>query len=153
MLPHYSLMLFFPGGNPAAGASIDLSMDGSNVPPLLFTDSAATTPAANPMIAGPMGMIGFYAAPGLYLAELAGTFVRVPVDPAWPDPVIPDVYVHEQTVPSLTWTVDHHFGTDNPSVTITITDMQVETRIDHPTTEQTVLTFSTPVAGVATLRR
>lgn len=152
MLPHYTAMIFFPGGDPAAGASIEILSDGSNVPPLIYQDTGATLVQANPIIASPMGMIGFYASPGLYLAELSGTFVRVRPDAAWPDPVIPNVFLFEQNVPSNVWTVDHYFGTE-PSVTVVSSGAQVETMITHPSLTQSVLTFSAPIVGTATLRR
>lgn len=152
MLPLYRAMIFFPGGNPAAGASINVSSDGSNVAPLLYLDSAGTLVSPNPIIADGMGTITFYASPGFYLAWISGAAYRIRVDPAWPDPVYADVFIHEQTVASATWTVDHHFGTD-PSVTIITGGTQVESQITHPSVTQTVITLSAPLTGTAYLRR
>lgn len=152
MLVHYSTMLFFPGGNPAAGALIDVSMDASNVAPLLFADAGATIPVISPLTADSMGNIDFYAPPGLYLAELAGAFFRIPVDPGFGAPVIPDVWVHMQTVPALVWTIDHYFQT-KPSVSIDVGTAQVEAQVSHPSLTQTVLTFTSAQSGAAYLRR
>lgn len=148
----YTAMLFFPGGGPAVGASIDVGMDGSNQMPLLFLDAGAVVPAPNPMIADGTGTILFYAAPGLYQAELGGTFIRVPVDPGYGAPVWPDLWVHMQTVPATVWTVDHYFGT-KPSVSIDLGSSQVEAEVDHPSLTQTVLTFTSAQQGAAYLRR
>lgn len=152
MLPLYSAMIFYPGGNLAAGASVRISMDGSNVPPLIFADTNGTVPAANPLVADGMGTVQFYAAPGLYLAELSGTFTRIRPDAGWVGDVTPDVFVFTQAVPSTVWTVDHFFGTE-PSVTVVSAGAQIETLITHPSAVQSVLTFSSPVSGTATLRR
>lgn len=151
-LPRYEAMIFFPGGDPAAGATIGVSMDGSNVTPLLFADSAATIPTPPPLIADGMGTIGFHAPPGLYLAWISGGSFRIGVDPAWPDPVTPDVYVHTQAAPANVWTIDHMFGT-RPSVTLITVADQVESQISFPTATQVVVTFSSPQSGTATLRR
>ena len=148
----YSSMLFFPGGNPAIGASIDISLDASNQPPYLYLDAAGTLPAPNPMIADGTGTITFYAAPSFYLAEIAGTFSRIPVDPTHLNPVWPNLYVHTQAVASNVWTIDHFFGT-NPDVTILGLTAQVETDVNHPSPTQTVITFSSPQTGVANLRK
>lgn len=152
MLAQYTVMLFFPGGDVAAGASIDISMDASNQMPLIYVDPGATIPAPNPMIADVTGTITFYAAPGFYLAELSGTFFRIHVDPGFAPAVWPDLYVHMQTVPALVWTIDHYFGT-KPGVSVDISNNQVEPEVDHPSLTQTVLTFNTPQQGAAYLRR
>ncbi len=152
MLPQYSAVIFFPGGDPAAGATITVSLDGSNVVPLLFADSAATTPIGPGIVADLSGAISFYAAPGLYLAQLAGTYSRVGPDPGWGAPVVPDVFIHTQTMPAAVWTIDHYFDT-KPAVSIDTGTAHVETQVDHPTLTQTVLTFSSAVTGAAYLRR
>jgi hypothetical protein len=145
-------MLFFPGGNPAAGASIDISLDGSNQIPLMFADQAATIPVSSPIVADAMGNIFFYAAPGLYVAELSGSFFRIGVHPSYSAPVWPDVWVHMQTVAATVWTIDHYFGT-KPSVSIDLGTSQVEAEVDHPSLTQTVLTFTSAQTGAAYLRR
>lgn len=152
MLVQYHLMLFFPGGNPAAGASIGVSMDGSNVAPLMFADAGATIPVTSPITADGMGNIDFYAPPGLYLAELSGAWFRIPVDPGFGAPVVPDVWVHTQTVVATVWTIDHWFQT-KPSVSIDVGTAEVHSSVQHPSLTQTVITFSAPVSGAAYLRR
>lgn len=152
MLALYSLMMFFPGGGPASGASVDVAVHGSNVLPLLFTDAAGTTPAPNPLTADGMGVIEFYAAPGCYKAELAGDTFDVPVDPSHTDPVWPGLWVHTQAVASTVWTVEHHFGV-RPAVDILVGVADFQAEIDHPDTETTVITFGSPMVGTAHLRR
>jgi hypothetical protein len=151
-LTPYRQMVFFPGGNPAAFAQIGLVLEGSNVPPQVFADAGATSALSLPLTADGNGTIAFYAAPGCYLAVLSGTRTRVGVEPSHPDPVFPDVYVHNQGAAALVWTIDHHMGIP-PATTILLGIEQVEARIDHPDSDQTVITFSQPVAGVAQLRR
>lgn len=153
MLVPYRAMLFFPGGGPAAGASIGVSIDGSNQAPALFQDAAATLPQVNPVVADGMGNIMFFAPPGLYIAEIAGTFTRINVDPAYLSPVWPDVFVFEQVAPALVWTVDHHFGT-HPSVDVVTPGGAVEVgEVTHVTASQATITFGSPMAGTAYLRR
>lgn len=152
MLVQYSAALFFPGGGPASGASIVVSLYGSNVPPLIFADSGGTVPNANPITADGMGQISFYAAPGIYKAELAGEWFDIPIDPSHTDPVWPDLYVHDQPVAASTWTVDHHFGT-RPAVDIIIGGADFEAEVTHPDDETTVITFGAPTSGSVTLRR
>lgn len=152
MLVPYSATIFFPGGNRAAGADVGVALDGSNQPPMIFTDNAGLFPAPNPMTADGVGFITFYAAPGYYLSMLAGTANRIPVDPGYGPPVWADLYIHTQSVPSSVWTVNHFFGT-NPSVSVDLGTLQVEPQIDHPSPTQTVITFSSPQAGIANLRR
>lgn len=152
MLPLYSVMMFFPGGGPASGASVPVTMNGSNVPPLIYQDSAGTLPAANPMVADAMGNISFYAAPGLYMAFLSGARFRVDPDPSWPNPVIPNLYLHTEPAPALVWTIDHHFGT-SPSVLLDVGGAQVEALVEFPTPLQARVTFSSPQSGTAYVRR
>lgn len=151
-LVHYTTMVFFPGGNPAAGAKILVGLDGSNVAPLMYQDPAGALPQANPIVADSLGRIFFYGAPGLWYAELSGTRTRIDVDPAWPDPVRPDIVVHAQTVAGAVWTVDHFFGS-NPGVTVhAITDVEVA-HVTYPSPTRTVIEFSSPQTGTAILRR
>jgi hypothetical protein len=148
----YSAQLFFPGGNLAAGASVSISLQGSNQAPLIFTDSAGTTPAANPLTANGSGVVSFYAAPGNYLATLAGRSTPIPVDVSVADPVWPDLYIHQQLVAAIVWTVDHRFGVE-PAVTILVSGQEVFTDVSHPSSETTLITFGSATAGTAHLRR
>lgn len=151
-LVHYTTMIFFPGGGVAAGAKIRVALDGSNVAPLIYQDVAGTVPQANPIVADSLGRIGFYGAPGLWTAELSGTVTRVDVDPAWPGQVHPDVHVHVQTVAAATWTVDHFFG-GRPSVAVYTLDDEEVAHVSYPSPTRTVIDFSAPHTGTATLRR
>jgi hypothetical protein len=152
MLVLYSLMMFFPGGGLASGASIPVHLHGSNQSPPIFTDSEGTIPSPNPITADEMGTVSFHAAPGHYMAELAGETFYVPIDPSHTDPVWQDIWVHTQVSPSATWTVDHHFGTE-PSVDILIGTLAVQATVEHPGNETTIITFDQPWAGRALLRR
>lgn len=151
-LTPYQEMIFFPGGNPAAFAQIRVVLEGSNVPPKLFADAAATLPLSIPLTANGMGTITFYAAPGCYLGVLSGTRTRIPVMAGHPDRVFPDVYVHTQTAPALTWTIDHYLGIE-PATNILFAGEAVEAQVDNPSNDQTLITFSEPTTGVAQLRR
>lgn len=152
-LTPYRVMIFFPGGNPAAFAAINVVLEGSNVPPQVFADAAATLPLTLPLTADGMGTITFYAAPGCYLGVLSGTRTRIPVLSTHPSPVFPDVYVHTQGAPALSWTIDHHFGTP-PSVDVVIAGGAAEIgEVTHVSNNQLTITFGSPTAGTAYLRR
>src|SRR5690242_21828520 len=93
-LTPYQEMIFFPGGNRAAFASIRVVLEGSNVPPKLFSDAAATVTLPIPLTANGMGTITYYAAPGCYLGVLCGTRPRIPVLAGHSYRLYPDVYDH-----------------------------------------------------------
>jgi hypothetical protein len=149
----YSAYMAYPGGGSASGASIDVHLRGANQPSPMFSDSAATSPLSSPLTADPFGQIMFYAAPGVYVAALAGEEFPVGIDYTYTDPVYPDVWVHEQVTAAATWTVEHHFGS-MPAVQVVTggTDV-VEAQVTHPDSETTVIMFGTAVSGVAHLRR
>lgn len=152
VLTPYRETIFFPGGNPAIGADVLVTLDGSNVLPSLFSDAAATLPIGNVITADGTGTIQFYAAPGCYLGVLAGTSARVPVQVGHPDPVFSNLYVHTEPAPAAVWTIDHWLGVE-PAVDILLSGDAVEADITHPTVNRTVITLSQPLAGVAQLRR
>lgn len=152
MLVSYSLLMFFPGGGPAISTPVSVALHGSNVQPILFTDAAGTIPASNPVMTDGTGVLSFYAAPGCYRAELAGDTFDVPIDPAHTDPVWPGLWVHTQAVASTVWTVEHHFGV-RPAVELIIGGADFEAEVTHPDDETTVITFGSPLAGTAMLRR
>lgn len=149
----YSLMLFYPGGGgPAAGVDFDVTLCGSNVLSTLFTDAAGTTPQANPVTSDSMGMIAFYASPGMYRTDLAGSMFEIPIDESFTDPVFSDLWTHTQSSPASVWTIDHHFGT-HPLVQVIASGVEVEAEVAHPSASQTTITFGVPVTGTAYLRR
>jgi hypothetical protein len=60
-------------------------------------------------------------------------------------------YTFNQNTASTTWTIDHNLGY-NPIVRVFIGTSEVQPlSITHPTTNQTVITFSTPQVGYARL--
>jgi hypothetical protein len=152
MLVPYSATIFFPGGNRAVNTAVGVRMLGSNVLPLIFTDSGGAFPAPNPFMTDGNGFLTFFASPGLYLSRLAGTEYPIPVDPGYVPSVWPDVFVHAQAVPASVWTVNHFFGT-HPGVSVVSAGAEVEAQVDHPSMTQTVITFGVPTTGTAYLRR
>jgi hypothetical protein len=94
----------------------------------------------------------FWSAPGDYEALLAGDRFHVPVDDTFTDPTWPGLWVHEQTTPASVWTVEHHFGV-RPDVTVLIDGQASESDVSHPDDETTTISFGSPTAGTAHLRR
>lgn len=61
-------------------------------------------------------------------------------------------YRHLQTLPAAVWTIVHHLGFRPAGVQVS--DEQgnpVEGVVTHPDLNQTVITFSVPLAGIADL--
>ena len=60
-------------------------------------------------------------------------------------------YLHSQASPSTTWTINHNLGS-TPAVTVTDSaGEECEGEVDHPTLNQTVITFSAAFSGTARL--
>lgn len=151
-LVKYSQYITYPDGNPAGDRMQQVELLGGNVAVPLFSDKAGTLPLSNPVTTDGDGLAMFYAAPGSFVTELAGELFHFTVDATEPDDAWPGVFVHEQPIAALVWTVDHHIGAP-PAVTVLVAGAVAETAVTHPTPEQTVLTFSSPTAGTALLRR
>jgi len=151
-LPLYSVALFFPGGNEAANWPVPISVRASNQDALVFADAAGDEPLDNPVTTDSMGVASFYAAPGDYVAFLAGEFFQVQVDESETEPVYPGLYVHEQATPATAWIIAHHFGVE-PAVDVLLAGEATEGAVSHTDAEHTVITFGSAVAGTAHLRR
>ncbi len=151
-LPLYASVVLFPGGAPAANWPVDIWLRASNQRALLFTSAAGTTTASNPLTTDFHGVAEFYAAPGDYIAVLAGELSHIQVAESETQPVIPGLHVHTQSTPAQVWEVAHHFGVQ-PLVNVLVSGETVEAAVSHPDEENTLITFGTPTAGVAHLRR
>lgn len=151
----YSHLVFYPGGGPASGRDVRVVLLGSNVTPPLFEDRAGTLPKP---VTGSMvrtdadGLLSFYAAPALFAAEFAGEMFMISVDPSETIPAHPGVFTHTQEVPATTWTIRHMMGIE-PDVSVMVDKTIERPAITHPDASTTVITFQTPSAGVAHLRR
>lgn len=150
-LIHYRQFLTYPDGNPAANTTFPVWNLGGNVLIPLFSDKLAT-PLANPLMTDAEGLLEFFAPPGSYTVNVAGAIVHALVALTELDDAWPGTFVHTQALAAAVWTVDHHFGIE-PSVNVVTGGNVVEADIAHPTTAQTVITFSSPQSGTAHLRR
>jgi hypothetical protein len=148
----YSQYLTLPDGSPAANMAVGLWLLGGNQLVPVFSDKAGTSPVSNPVTTDGEGLVSVYAAPGALTAELAGQLFHLLVDATETDPAWPGTFIHTQAVAASVWTVEHHFGTQ-PAVTSLVLSQPVEAEVSHPDDETTVITFSTPTAGTAQLRR
>lgn len=69
--------------------------------------------------------------------------------PAGRDGAAAGAYVHVQSSPSATWTMNHNLGY-NPSVTLlSVGGVEFEGTVTHTSVNQTVAVFNIPVAGSA----
>lgn len=148
----YTQYITYPDGSPAAEIAVPVWLLGGNVPIPVFSDKAGTSPVANPVMTDVDGMISVYAAPGQVTAELAGQLFHFLVDATETDDAWPGTFVHLQNSAAQVWTVEHHFGIE-PSVENLVLSSAMTADVSHPDTETTVITFASPVSGVAYLRR
>lgn len=148
----YTQFLTYPDGSPAAEASFPVMLLGGNVLVPAFSDKAGTTPLANPVLTDTDGMLTFYAAPGAFATDIAGTLFHYPVDDTEPDDAWPGTFVHEQVSAATVWTVEHHFGVE-PTVQIITSGTAAEAEVTHSDDETTVITFNPAQSGTAFLRR
>lgn len=148
----YATYVFLPNGNPAANVPCPVYLAGGNILVPLRADKAGTTPLSQPPVADGDGLLTFYAPPGDYTTWIAGTPVLLVVADDETDPSWPGLFIHDQSTPQATWTVDHYFGVE-PSVSCLVAGQHIEADVTHPDTETTVITFAAPTVGVAYLRR
>lgn len=148
----YGQYLTYPDGSPAAEASFPVQLLGGNILVPVFSNKSGTTPLANPVLTDGDGLLIFYAAPGAFFTDIAGTLFMYPVDDAEEDDAWPGTFIHTQSTPAQVWTVAHHFGVE-PHVQVVATGDAVDTEVSHDDSETTVITFGTPATGVAYLRR
>lgn len=148
----YAAYIYLPGGNPAANMLFPIRITGGNVLVPLRADKAGVSPLSNPLSTDEEGLLEFYAAPGTFCVELAGEMTHImpaedETDAAWPG-----TFIHDQSTPQATWTVNHYFGVE-PSVSCLVAGQHTEVDVMHPDAETTVITFAAPTVGVAYLRR
>ena len=151
-LIHYSQYVFYPGGGPAAFVDLEVMLTGGNIAVPLLADKAGTVPLPNPVTTDADGLVTFYAPPGDYSVWLAGTVWPLLVDDTETDAAWPGLFVHTQSTPATVWTVDHWFGVE-PTVSLMVGGQEAEASVTHPSSTQTVITFSQAVSGTAHLRR
>ncbi len=83
-----------------------------------------------------------------------------PGDPGPPGPPGPPgsgsgaaTYTHTQSVPSLTWTINHSLGASPSALVLDTTGQPIHGALDYSNGAQTlVITFTQPLAGTAHLR-
>lgn len=76
--------------------------------------------------------------------------VRVAI-PGPPGPTGASAYVHQQQAAATTWTINHNLGV-KPAVELLNTGSQeIEGDVIHTSVNQTVVTFTSAVAGLARL--
>lgn len=61
------------------------------------------------------------------------------------------VYLHTQSSPSSTWTINHNLGTRPSTELFNSSNEEIEGSVSNPTVNQTVVTFETAVSGFARL--
>lgn len=151
-LIRYSQYIYFPDGSPAADTAFPVKLLGGNILVPVFTGKAGTTPRNNPVTTDNEGLLTFFAAPGAYYVDVAGTIFHLMVDETEEDDAWPGTFIHLQFSPASVWTIEHHFGIE-PDVTVLVAAAAIAGDVAHPDTETTTVTFESPTTGTALLRR
>lgn len=138
----------YPSGQPAAGADVEVLVRGQETLAPLYSALVGSSQLSNPLRANSVGSVWFYIEPGAYDYRVNG--VRVPFDAVADSGAAR--YVHTQTAPASTWTVEH--GMTYPVQPLILLDSEngspVQTDTKHyPETGTTVLTFPAPASGRA----
>lgn len=61
-------------------------------------------------------------------------------------------YVHTQSTPALTWTINHNLGTYPSVLVLDANHRRIIPSLDYPSPNQTVISHTSPYAGTAYLR-
>jgi len=103
-----------------------------------MTTATGNTAVVTVVTAGPQGPIGPIGPAG-------------PAGPAGGGGGGVTAYVHTQSTPATTWTINHNLGF-RPTVELLDSGSQeIDGEISHPTVNQTVVTLSPATAGLARL--
>lgn len=112
-------------------------------------DTIATVEVEAVVVEQPGGVLVITDAPSPTVIELG---VAGPQGPPGSAGSAPQAYDHEQQVPSTVWTIDHMLGYRPGGVLVVDSAGSVNMgQIEHPTMDQTVLTFSAAFSGHAYL--
>lgn len=151
--------LQFSDGGPAAEIRIFVFLPGTKVKAQLFADKTGQYSGPNPVWTDRRGELVFIAEEGnydLYYEYPGETGITIPVSvPASPE-IVPDVYVHNQDVASLSWMITHNLGL-KPSViveeSVLFPDDVTIPAIRHLDNNTTELRWGYAASGRATCRR
>lgn len=153
-LAPYSEKYWYPDGSVAVGALLHVFPRASNVPAVLWADAAGTIPAPNPIPTDASGFATFWVENGNYWAYVNGQAFGLIIDL---DPnlthVWPASFRWEQPVAAAVWTIAHGLNS-RPTVTVVGPgDQALIGDVQYVDDNNLTITFGTPTAGVAYLRR
>lgn len=153
-LAPYTESYWYPDETFAVGSVYHVFPRFSNVHAALFQDQAGTIPLPNPGLTGAGGVIQFFVDNGDYWLHISGQsfYLIVDLDPNLTH-VWPSTFQWMQPVPAAVWVINHGLNSF-PSVTVLDPgNEQLFGSVDYVDDDNLTITFSSPQAGVALLRR
>lgn len=153
-LAPYSERYWYTNEMLAVGAMAHVFPRFSNVHALLFQDQAGTVPLPNPLPVGPDGFLSFFATNGDYWIFVNGQafYVIIDLDPNLTH-VWPSTFRWVQDTAQSVWTIDHGLSSKPAVITLNTADEIILGTVEYQGDNALTITFGTPVAGVAYLRR
>jgi hypothetical protein len=150
----YSELYWYRDETLAIGQRYDVFPRFSNVHASLFADQAGTIPLPNPGLTTGAGMITFYVDNGDYWLHINGQAFALIVDL---DPNLTHVWAATfqwvQAAPAAVWVINHGLNYV-PDVSILDTaNQELFGQVDVVDANNITITFSSPQAGTAYLRR
>jgi len=126
----------------------------SNVHALLYADSGGVTPLPNPVNTDGSGFLDFWIENGDYWVRINGQafYTIVDLDPGLTH-VWPSTFQWDQAAPATTWVIMHGLNSIPAVLTIDTGNEQVYGEVAYMDDDNLTITFATPTAGVAYLRR
>lgn len=153
-LAPYAEKYWYPDGSPAAGNLAYVYPRNAQVLEPLFTDATGTVPVPNPATIPPDGVLSFFAENGDYWVHVLGQsfYVIIDLDPNLTH-VWPSTFRWVQSAPLTVWTIAHGLNS-KPGVTVLDAADQITAGdVQYQDFDNLTITFSSPVTGVAYLRR
>lgn len=153
-LAPYTETYWYPDESFAVGVTYHVFPRFSNVHAPLFQDQAGTIPIANPGVTAAGGVISFFVENGDYWLYINGQafYLIVDLDPNLTH-VWPSTFRWEQAVPALVWNINHGLNSFPSVHVLDPANEELFGEVDYVDDDNVTITFSTPMAGVAYLRR
>lgn len=153
-LAPYTEAYWYPDESFAVGVEYHVFPRFSNVHAPLFQDQAGTIPLPNPGLTGAGGVIQLFVDNGDYWLHISkqSFYLIVDLDPGLTH-VWPSTFQWVEAAPSAVWVINHGLNSI-PSVNVLdSSNQELFGQVDYVDDDNLTITFSSPEAGTAYLRR
>lgn len=153
-LAPYTEFYWFPDETFAVGVEYHVFPRFSNVHAPLFQDQAGTIPIPNPGVTAAGGEISFFVENGDYWIKVGTNvfYLIVDLDPNLTH-VWPSTFRWPQTVPAAVWVINHGLNAFPDVSVLDPANEELFGQVQYVDDDNLTITFSTPMSGVAYLRR